>query len=298
MNKLHSITIGNIKIEEFEKCEGERQVFINDVETILKFRDAVDIMFNRFHRNWVNSTGFANFWSTKTVIIEIQKIEKDCIYWKYLKDSRKHLCHIIIKKDKCYQTSIEDFYDMYLNWNKINYNTNFRFEEHNHFLLFKRKSDEIFWKNYCQLKEETEQNNSEEDICYQKFWKDIIENKDGSINLSQLKKELFDYQYILEQVPKVYCHITNNKLSFPNYSSEYVIQEYEDHIQELIKESIKENLLNENHLREFCSNLFSQLLDELMRCNNSCKYYSETKNIVKKILKKEIDKYIRKNYNI
>lgn len=59
--------------------------------------------------------------------------------------------------------------------------------------------------------------------CYQEFWKGIICNEDGSINIEQLKKELYDYSRVLDNVPAVYCEITGGLLSYPTYKSETVL---------------------------------------------------------------------------
>lgn len=75
---------------------------------------------------------------------------------------------------------------------------------------------------------------------YQEFWKPIIENPDGTINLEQLKKELADFSVCMSEVPKVYCHITGNRLSYVNYpaatvisvADEYHDKFYEDHYKE------------------------------------------------------------------
>ena len=58
---------------------------------------------------------------------------------------------------------------------------------------------------------------------YQEFWKDIICNEDGSINIEQLKKELHDYSRVLDNVPAVYCEVTGGLLSYPTYKSETVL---------------------------------------------------------------------------
>jgi len=60
------------------------------------------------------------------------------------------------------------------------------------------------------------------------FWKSICCNKDGSLNLTQIKKELSDFYYVMQQVPKVYCHITGGKLSKLMYSAETIISEADD----------------------------------------------------------------------
>lgn len=85
---------------------------------------------------------------------------------------------------------------------------------------------------------------NEVEKVWEEFWKDIVCNEDGSINIEQVKKELCDYNFILEQVPKVYCHITNGLLSKPTYAADTVINEFESCQSELInKEMAKDDLL-------------------------------------------------------
>ena len=44
------------------------------------------------------------------------------------------------------------------------------------------------------------------------FWKEII-YKDGKIDEEQVLKELADHYFMLEEIPKVYCHATGGLLS-------------------------------------------------------------------------------------
>lgn len=91
-------------------------------------------------------------------------------------------------------------------------------------------------------KDKIEENKVEK--TWNEFWKDIVCNEDGSINVEQVKKELSDYYFILEQVPKVYTHITNGLLSKPNYYAKTVIDEFESCQSKLIeKEIVKDDLL-------------------------------------------------------
>lgn len=71
-----------------------------------------------------------------------------------------------------------------------------------------------------------------------KFWKDIILKRDGSINIRQLKKELSDFYFVMEQVPKVYCNVTGDKLSKIMYKAELVNAIADDYMTEKINESI------------------------------------------------------------
>lgn len=62
---------------------------------------------------------------------------------------------------------------------------------------------------------------------YDEFWKEIIENEDGTINLDQLKKELSDYHFIMGEVSKVYCEVTDDMISKPNTYAFEVINLFE-----------------------------------------------------------------------
>ncbi len=63
---------------------------------------------------------------------------------------------------------------------------------------------------------------------YQDFWKEIICDNNGNIDIEQVKKELCDYYKILQEVPKVYCEITGGLLSKPLYDAETVLQVFRD----------------------------------------------------------------------
>lgn len=55
------------------------------------------------------------------------------------------------------------------------------------------------------------------------FWDKIILRKDGTVNMTQLYRELSDFSFMMEQVPLVYCHVTGGILSKPNYYAKEVI---------------------------------------------------------------------------
>jgi hypothetical protein len=38
---------------------------------------------------------------------------------------------------------------------------------------------------------------------YEDFWKEIVENKDGSLNKLQIMKELYDYSNVMDNCSKV-----------------------------------------------------------------------------------------------
>ncbi len=59
------------------------------------------------------------------------------------------------------------------------------------------------------------------------FWKDLVYTK-GKLDEKKVLNELSDYYFMLEEVPKVYCAVTNYSLSKPNYYASEVISMFED----------------------------------------------------------------------
>lgn len=62
----------------------------------------------------------------------------------------------------------------------------------------------------------------------EQFWRGIICNEDGTIDEKKVMAELSDFSFIINQLPKVYCHITNNTLSKHMYPAETVIAVADD----------------------------------------------------------------------
>lgn len=76
---------------------------------------------------------------------------------------------------------------------------------------------------------------------FKSFWVPIIfDLKNGRLNLEQLKKELYDYSMLLENVPKVYCEITGGKISKPNTDVSEVIGEFNNLLNETVDMAIEE----------------------------------------------------------
>jgi hypothetical protein len=77
---------------------------------------------------------------------------------------------------------------------------------------------------------------------FKDFWVPIIfDAKNGRLNLEQLKKELYDYSMLLENVPKVYCEVSGGKISKPNTDPEEVILAFNDLLNETVDDAIKEH---------------------------------------------------------
>lgn len=80
---------------------------------------------------------------------------------------------------------------------------------------------------------------------WENFWKEIVTDEKGNPDLEQIKRELADYSFILEQVPVVYNHITCGRLSKPNYYADQVTSLADDLQNKDIREHVKEAIENE-----------------------------------------------------
>lgn len=72
------------------------------------------------------------------------------------------------------------------------------------------------------------------------FWKEIVCSPDGMVNLEQVKKELHDFHYVMGEVPKVYCHVTGDRLSKIMYPAETVISVADEYMQEIVDREMKD----------------------------------------------------------
>ena len=59
------------------------------------------------------------------------------------------------------------------------------------------------------------------------FWKEIVYDENGNLSEDLVAKELADYELILDEVPKVYCAVTNDRMSKPTYYAREVITMFE-----------------------------------------------------------------------
>jgi hypothetical protein len=78
------------------------------------------------------------------------------------------------------------------------------------------------------------------ETTFEEFWKELVENPDGSLNIDQVKRELHDYSKMLDEVPKVYCHVTGGLISKANTKAEEVIEEFENYVEKRIRERLEE----------------------------------------------------------
>lgn len=78
---------------------------------------------------------------------------------------------------------------------------------------------------------------------YKNFWKLIVE-KDGEVDMEQVKKELHDFHFVMNQVSKVYDHLTGGNLSKPHYYADGVIEAVYEFFDLLRQDEIEDDAEN------------------------------------------------------
>ena len=77
------------------------------------------------------------------------------------------------------------------------------------------------------------------------FWCRLVTRPDGTLDEDAVKSELHDYKVLLDNVPKVYEHITGGRMSKPHYEASDVIAEAEEHYERERRELFAEELRDE-----------------------------------------------------
>jgi hypothetical protein len=89
-------------------------------------------------------------------------------------------------------------------------------------------------------------NMTEVEQKYNEFWKEIVENPDGTLNKDQIMKELADFSVLIHNLSTIYCYMTGNMVSKPMVDSSVIIQLCEEQLQEAHNRGYQEAL--DNHV--------------------------------------------------
>lgn len=72
------------------------------------------------------------------------------------------------------------------------------------------------------------------------FWHGIVCTENGKLDVEQVKKELHDFYFIMQQVPLVYDHVTGGAMSKVMYYAKDVNREHDDHVTVLVENETAE----------------------------------------------------------
>jgi len=92
---------------------------------------------------------------------------------------------------------------------------------------------------------------SEKDVIdnYDDYWKELVENKDGTLNKEEIKKYLSDYSWIMENTTRVFMEVSGGMISYPNTLASEVIGVYEERQESLFEQWAKDNDLIEKETK-------------------------------------------------
>ena len=62
---------------------------------------------------------------------------------------------------------------------------------------------------------------------WKEFWLPILTTK-GKLDEKKVKAEIHDFDFVIGELPKVYCHVTGSRLSKHMYKAETVIAAHDD----------------------------------------------------------------------
>jgi hypothetical protein len=75
---------------------------------------------------------------------------------------------------------------------------------------------------------------------YNDFWKDLVENEDGTLDRDKVMRELSDYHHLMQQATDVYSHVSGGRISKPNTMAFEVIAVADERIDEIVDEEIRD----------------------------------------------------------
>lgn len=82
-----------------------------------------------------------------------------------------------------------------------------------------------------------------------KFWSLVYRPR--GMTAKQVRAELTDFHFLLEQVPKIYMHITGGRLSKTNYTADAVIGVADEHLEDQLEWAATEFRQVEYRIRQY-----------------------------------------------
>lgn len=92
---------------------------------------------------------------------------------------------------------------------------------------------------------------------YQEFWKDIVENEDGTLNKEQVKKELSDFSMVMDNCSSAYQEMSGSLITKPNTYFSEVLKIFQEKFWnvDFVKDDIRDMLKDTYDIEELKSNL-------------------------------------------
>jgi hypothetical protein len=78
------------------------------------------------------------------------------------------------------------------------------------------------------------------EAVWNEFWKELVTDENGNLDIEKVKCELADFSMLLHWVPRVYLHVTGGKVSKPNTWPSVVCSVHDDAVNDLVQEALDE----------------------------------------------------------
>ena len=92
---------------------------------------------------------------------------------------------------------------------------------------------------------------------YREFWKDIVENEDGTLNVEQVKKELADYSMVMDNCSSAYEEMSGSLITKPNTYFSEVLKIFQEKFLnvDFVKDDIRDMLRDVDDIETLKSEL-------------------------------------------
>ena len=92
---------------------------------------------------------------------------------------------------------------------------------------------------------------------YQEFWKEIVENEDGTLNVEQVKKELADFSMVMDNCTSAYSEMSGSLITKPNTYFSEVLKIFQEKFWnvDFVKDDIRDMLKDVDDIEELKSEL-------------------------------------------
>ncbi len=98
------------------------------------------------------------------------------------------------------------------------------------------------------------------------FWKEICTNEDGALKLEQIKKELSDFKFMIDNVPTVYEEVTGNRTANSMLDAKTIISLHRENINEEFKTRVEWMLADlEDDFVQQLGNSGKELVESLIK---------------------------------
>jgi len=127
------------------------------------------------------------------------------------------------------------------------------------------------------------------DHTWDTFWKDLVCDENGELDLDKVKRELHDYGVCIDQVGKVYDHVTGGLLTKPNTAAEHVIGAFDESVDDHYQEELDYLRQDIQNLEQWVDDLQSGMFINCVYCGHRYGPRDEVPTSMAQVLKEHVE---------